>query len=155
MPRAGGRVEATGQPQFLKKFGSASHYWPNQIERGEEKSGDGSANRSNAALPPPKMTHGGARVGAGRKRSANEQLHREREKFTKRCPVQVTLKMKPDIKNLRRRDVYRKIEACLRQASTRADAPICDFSVVLVQLRCRDAAAMPRCCDAACTRPCP
>ena len=65
-------------------------------------------------LPPPKMTHGGARVGAGRKRSTNEQPHREREKFTKRCPVQVTLKMKPDIKNLRRRDVYRKIEACLR-----------------------------------------
>jgi REP element-mobilizing transposase RayT len=43
--------------------------------------------------------------------------------------VQVTLKMKPDIKNLRRRDVYRKIEACLRQAATRDDAPICDFSV--------------------------
>ena len=87
------------------------------------------ANRSNAALPPPKMTHGGARVGAGRKRSTNEQPHREREKFTKRCPVQVTLKLKPDIANLRRRDVYRKIEACLRQAATREDAPICDFSV--------------------------
>ena len=80
-------------------------------------------------MAPPKMTHGGARVGAGRKRSTNEQPHREREKFAKRCPVQVTLKMKPDIKNLRRRDVYRKIEDCLRQAATRADAPICDFSV--------------------------
>ncbi len=41
------------------------------------------------ALPPPKMTHGGARVGAGRKRSTNEQPHREREKFTKRCPVPI------------------------------------------------------------------
>mgnify|MGYP000538296700 CR=1 FL=1 len=75
------------------------------------------------------MKHGGARAGAGRKRSTHEQPHRPREKFTKRCPVQITLKMKPDIKNLRRRDVYRKIEDCLRQAATREDAPICDFSV--------------------------
>ncbi len=81
------------------------------------------------SLPPPAMKHGGAREGAGRKRSTNEQPHRQREKFSKRCPVQVTLKMKPDIQNLRRRDVYRKIEECLRQAATRDDAPICDFSV--------------------------
>jgi len=80
-------------------------------------------------LLPPAMKHGGARVGAGRKRRTTEQPHCQREKFAKRCPVQVTLKMKPDIKNLRRRDVYRKIEDCLRKAAPREDAPICDFSV--------------------------
>jgi hypothetical protein len=40
--------------------------------------------------------------------------------------------MKPDIKNLRRRDVYRKIEACLREAATRDDAPICARSSTVV-----------------------
>ncbi|HPH70221.1 MAG TPA: hypothetical protein PLF40_30935 [Kofleriaceae bacterium] len=76
------------------------------------------------------MKHGGARDGAGRKRSTNEQRQRhwQREKFTKRC-LQITLKMKPDIKNLRRRDVYRKIEDCLRKAAPREDAQICDVSV--------------------------
>ncbi len=68
--RVGRRVEATGQPQFSKKLADLCLYiyWPNQNERSEEKAGDGSvANRSSAALPPPALKHGGARVGARRR----------------------------------------------------------------------------------------
>jgi REP element-mobilizing transposase RayT len=50
-------------------------------------------------------------------------------KSLRSAPVQTTLKMKPDILNLRRRHLYRKIEDCLRKAAPREDAPICDFFV--------------------------
>ncbi len=98
MSRAGGGVEGRspcrgyGATTIFKKLADLCRYiyWPNQNERGEEKTGDGSvANRSSAGLPLPAMKHGGAREGAGRKRSTNEQPHREREKFTKRCPVPI------------------------------------------------------------------
>ncbi len=86
--RAGPRVEAKGQPQFSKKW--LTYIGPIKMSVAKKKRGMVQlANRSSAALPPPKMTHGGAREGAGRKRSTNEQPHREREKFTTRCPVPI------------------------------------------------------------------
>jgi REP element-mobilizing transposase RayT len=84
------------------------------------------------ALPVPKCGHGGARKGAGRKKRAGKASdpHRERERFETRLPVQVTLKMRPDVVNLRRDDVFEKIEASLRTGAERDDAKVCDFTVL-------------------------
>ena len=84
------RVEATGQPQFSKKLvdhGLASLYiGPIKMSVAKKKR---RMVQLGLSLPPPAMKHGGAREGAGRKRSTNEQPHREREKFKKRCPVPI------------------------------------------------------------------
>jgi REP element-mobilizing transposase RayT len=44
--------------------------------------------------------------------------------------VQVTLKMRPDVVNLRRDDVFEKIETALRTGAQRDDGKVCDFSVL-------------------------
>lgn len=79
----------------------------------------------------PKCGHGGARKGAGRKRRVDgaKDPHVKRERFTSRLPVQVTLKMRPDVVNLRRDDVFEVIEAALRTGAERDDGKVCDFSV--------------------------
>jgi REP element-mobilizing transposase RayT len=84
------------------------------------------------ALPAPKCGHGGARKGAGRKPKVEgaKAPHGKREHFAGRLPVQVTLKMRPDVVNLRRDDVFKKIEASLRTGAERDDAKVCDFTVL-------------------------
>jgi REP element-mobilizing transposase RayT len=83
------------------------------------------------ALPAPKCGHGGARKGAGRKRRADgaKDPHIKRERFTARMPVQVTLKMRPDVANLRRKKVFKKVEVALQTGANRDDGKVCDFSV--------------------------
>ena len=61
--RAGRRVEATGQPQFSKNW--LTYIGPIKMSVAKKKRGMVQlANRSSAALPPPALNHGGARVGA-------------------------------------------------------------------------------------------
>lgn len=52
---------------------------------------------------------GGARKGAGRKRTAPRPLvpHRERESFRAGCPAHVTLRLAPGLPSLRRHGAYR------------------------------------------------
>jgi REP element-mobilizing transposase RayT len=88
--------------------------------------------QSMVQLGAPKCGHGGARKGAGRKRKVDSAKapHVKREQFTGRLPVQVTLKMRPDVVNLRRDDVFEKVEAALRTGAARDDGKVCDFTVL-------------------------
>jgi len=84
------------------------------------------------ALPAPKCGHGGARKGAGRKKkvAGAKDPHSKREHFATRLPVQITLKVRPDVVNLRRHDVFSKIKTALEAGAQRDDGKVCDFSVL-------------------------
>jgi REP element-mobilizing transposase RayT len=60
-------------------------------------------------------TWGGRRKGAGRKRNAERPMvaHRRRAAIKAKTPVHVTLRMRPEIARLRRRDQYRAIRQAL------------------------------------------
>ena len=85
------------------------------------------------ALPAPvvvvKHGWGGTRKGAGRRKLSNCQSHRKRERFAKRMPVHVTMKMAKDVKGLRGRRMYKVVEAALWSAARNEDGLLCDFSV--------------------------
>ena len=89
------------------------------------------------ALPAPKCGHGGARKGAGRKKrpDGGKDPHNKREHFATRFPVQVTLKVCPDVVNLRRHDVFSKIKAALQTGAQRDDGKVCDFCISSSTLR--------------------
>ena len=74
-------------------------------------------------------TWGGKRKNAGRKRSPDSTStipHRSRTPMTRRSPLHVTMRMAPDVYNLRSKRSLRVIEASLRAGAVR-------FGVLVVQ----------------------
>jgi REP-associated tyrosine transposase len=71
------------------------------------------------ALPKPKQSRGGRRTGAGRKRISDRKRtnhdtdHQTRPEHPRRFPVHVTLRVKDDVKRLRRGYVLRKLRRAL------------------------------------------
>lgn len=86
--------------------------------------------RSATTKPAAKSSWGGARAGAGRKRTSTEQPHRARETFAKRTLVHVTMKVAKGVKSLRGQRIYREIQAAIAAAATRPDAIIRDYAVL-------------------------
>jgi REP element-mobilizing transposase RayT len=76
-------------------------------------------------------TWGGKRKGAGRKPSGERRRvgHRARPEIDGRTPVHVTLRMRPEIARLRRRDQYRAVRQALAQAAHRDDCRIVQYSI--------------------------
>jgi len=76
-------------------------------------------------------TWGGKRRGAGRKPIGARAgvPHRPRPEWARRLPVHVTLRMAPEVYNLRSRRSFRAIELALRLAADRFDVRITSFSV--------------------------
>jgi REP element-mobilizing transposase RayT len=75
-------------------------------------------------------THGGKRKGAGRKRGPRSEAtmpHRSREPMSRRAPLHVTMRVAPDVYNLRSRRCLRVVEGCLRAGAAR-------FGVLVVQV---------------------
>ena len=76
-------------------------------------------------------THGGKRAGAGRKRRAArpQVAHRPREALDGRTPVHVTLRMRPEIARLRKRDQYRAVREAMLRTGHHAEFRICQYSI--------------------------
>jgi REP element-mobilizing transposase RayT len=76
-------------------------------------------------------THGGARPGAGRKKDLTRGLlpHGERPIVTEQTPVHVTLRVRPEVYNLRSRRSFRAIERALLAAREWDDARVVHYSV--------------------------
>lgn len=76
-------------------------------------------------------TWGGKRKGAGRKPTGIRAgvPHRPRPELTRRLPIHVTLRMAPEVYNLRSRRSFRKIESALRLGADRFDVRMVSFSV--------------------------
>ena len=76
-------------------------------------------------------THGGARPGAGRKPVGLKAgvPHRSRAALASRHPVHVTVKLKKDLGNLRRRRTFETISDALVLGKDRGDFRVCHFSV--------------------------
>ena len=86
--------------------------------------------RGAVGKPVVKSAWGGARAGAGRKRTSSEQPHRARETFDKRALVHVTMKVAKGVKSLRGQRIYREIQAAIEAAAARPDALIRDYAVL-------------------------
>jgi REP element-mobilizing transposase RayT len=76
-------------------------------------------------------THGGKRRGAGRKRVAEKPRvqHRPRVTLDGRTPVHVTVRMRTEIKRLRRRDQFRVLRRVFARTGNREAFRICHFSI--------------------------
>lgn len=76
-------------------------------------------------------TWGGKRKNAGRKPEGDRAgvPHRPRPELTRCLPVHVTLRMAPDVYNLRSRRSFRVIERVLRLGADRFDVRVVAFSV--------------------------
>jgi REP element-mobilizing transposase RayT len=76
-------------------------------------------------------THGGKRRGAGRKpkRGRAGTPHRKRQELDERAVLHVTLRTVADVKNLRRREVYKAVRAASITAARRAQFRICHLSI--------------------------
>jgi REP-associated tyrosine transposase len=77
-------------------------------------------------------TWGGKRQGAGRRPKIAGRPgvpHRPRPEWARRLPVHVTLRMAPEVYNLRSRRSFRAIELALRLGADRFDVRITSFSV--------------------------
>ena len=76
-------------------------------------------------------THVGARPGAGRKKDLARGLlpHVERPAITGETPVHVTLRVRPEVYNLRSRRSFRVIERALAAAGAWNDARVVHYSV--------------------------
>lgn len=96
---------------------------------------------------PERRRHGGRRPGAGRKKTGKRAggPHRRRPELAQRHPVHVTLRMTERHRELRRRDVYRHVHACMQPFFGRADFRIVHASIqrshlhLLVEAANRDA----------------
>jgi hypothetical protein len=75
--------------------------------------------------------HGGARAGAGRKKDESRNLmpHARRAVVTARTPVHVTLRVRPEVWNLRRKQSYRIITRALAKARDAGGARFVHYSV--------------------------
>jgi putative transposase len=81
-------------------------------------------------LPRPKPTWGGARAGAGRKRSNNGRVsHAPRPALSKHRPVHVTLRMRDEVYGLRSRRSFRAVEKSLRALNEASDIRVVHYSV--------------------------
>ena len=98
----------------------------NKTKKATKKPGQ----RSGASSPVAKSAWGGARIGAGRKRTSSEQPHRARETFEKRSLVHVTMRVAKGVKSLRGQRIYRELQAAIDAAATRPDAIIRDYAVL-------------------------
>ncbi len=78
------------------------------------------------ALAEPR-TWGGARQGAGRKRGDRVQ-HTERPSVARRCPTHVTLRVRPDVPNLRKCVSFAAVEAGLEAILGRPGFRVVHFS---------------------------
>jgi REP element-mobilizing transposase RayT len=76
-------------------------------------------------------TWGGKRRGAGRKPAGTRAgvPHRPRPEWARRLPVHVTVRMAPEVYNLRSRRSFRAIELALRLGADRFEVRITSFSV--------------------------
>lgn len=76
-------------------------------------------------------TWGGKRAGAGRKPSGGRAgvPHRTRPPLAARFPVHVTLRMQPEVYNLRSRRSYRVLETAFWAGAERFGLRLCGFSV--------------------------
>jgi REP element-mobilizing transposase RayT len=76
-------------------------------------------------------THGGKRAGAGRPKDKVRNLlaHRRRERVTGETPVHVTLRVKPDVLNLRSKRSFRIIAKALEAAREWSSARVVHYSV--------------------------
>ena len=73
---------------------------------------------------------GGARPGAGRRRSRRSRVpHRTREDIPRDCPVLVTLRVLDDVPPLRRAGFVRAFRESLRQAAERPGFRVAHYSV--------------------------
>jgi REP element-mobilizing transposase RayT len=77
-------------------------------------------------------THGGARPGAGRKRTGPRARvpHQARLTLTARHPVHVTLRVTAGVGRLRRRGPYAAIRDCLRVAGTSGAIRVAHYAVL-------------------------
>jgi REP element-mobilizing transposase RayT len=66
-----------------------------------------------------KQTHGGRRIGAGRRNRSGLQAHVRRPCLNRREPVHVTLKLREDLPSLHRKDVFRCLRGAVRKARTK------------------------------------
>ena len=77
-------------------------------------------------------TWGGKRAGAGRRPKVAGRPgvpHRPRPEWARRLPVHITLRMAPEVYNLRSRRSFRAIELALRLGADRFDVRMTSFSV--------------------------
>ncbi len=77
--------------------------------------------------------HGGWRPGAGRKPSKRRNkrvLHRKRPKVTRRCPMHITLKVRPELSSLRVKARCQVIRRAFVAACTYPGARIVDWSIL-------------------------
>jgi putative transposase len=75
-------------------------------------------------------TWGGARRGAGRKRSRRRRVpHRRREILKPRWPVHITLRCVREVGRLRKFKLYQRLREAMAEATARSDFSICQFSV--------------------------
>jgi putative transposase len=73
---------------------------------------------------------GARRSAAGRKRAKQSRVkHRPRERLDGQTPVQVTVRMLPEIARLRRRDRYRVLHRVLARTAYRPAFRICHYSI--------------------------
>jgi len=76
-------------------------------------------------------TWGGKRKNAGRKRVAEKPQveHRTRGALDGRTPVHVTLRLRPEIARLRRRDQYRAVRQALARTAHKDAFRVCQYSI--------------------------
>jgi REP element-mobilizing transposase RayT len=75
-------------------------------------------------------TWGGKRKGAGRKAGPKPKVrHRARPELEPKTPVHVTLRLRPEIARLRRRDQYRAVRQALALTAHGDTCRICQYSV--------------------------
>jgi hypothetical protein len=99
----------------------------------------------------PLRTHGGARRGAGRPPApagARRVAHRARPRFDQRKPVHVTLRVAPEVWNLRSQRGYRCVERALAIERAAGAMRVVHYSVqsnhVHLLVEARDAAVLAR-----------
>ena len=76
-------------------------------------------------------THGGRRKGAGRppKSARSSERHEKRPAHNPRHPVHVTVRVAPDVSNLRRRDIYAQLREATIVTARREDFRIVHLSI--------------------------
>jgi REP element-mobilizing transposase RayT len=74
-------------------------------------------------------TWGGRRKGAGRPKTVGIVLHRTRPEIKKRHPLHITLRVRHDVGNLRRDNVYAQMQKAFLAGHNRFGMRMCEFSI--------------------------
>ena len=77
----------------------------------------------------PAPTWGGARKGAGRKKTTKHEPHRSRPELSRHHPVHVVLRVRKDVGRLRRGPIYRAISRALRRTLAEAGFRVVHTSI--------------------------